>query len=138
SWNDDLAIPFSAIPRYVGEIRAGRSLDRPTERLRRERDEIIARHRSLLTTDADRGAFDQMLGLAQMVFPFVEDHKFYCEHWAATAFFRKMKQFGALLARFGFFEDAEDIFHLQHAEVTTALSDLALAWAAGTTPAGPA
>lgn len=138
SWNDDLAIPFSAIPRYVREIKAGRSLDRPTERLRRERDEIIARYRGLLAADADRGAFDQMLGLAQMVFPYVEDHKFYCEHWAATAFFRKMKQFGALLVKFGFFEDAEDIFQLQHAEVSTALSDLALAWAAGTAPAGPA
>jgi pyruvate,water dikinase len=138
SWNDDLSVPFSALPRYIAQIKAGVSLDRPTERIKRERDEIVAKYRALLPGDAERGAFDQMLGLSQMVFPYVEDHKFYCEHWAASAFYRKMREIGRLLTRFGFFEDAEDVFHLHHTEVGQAISDLMLAWAAGTAPAGPA
>jgi pyruvate,water dikinase len=131
-------VPFSALPRYIAQLKAGVSLDRPTERIKRERDEIVAKYRALLPGDAERGAFDQMLGLSQMVFPYVEDHKFYCEHWAASAFYRKMREIGRLLARFGFFEDAEDVFHLHHTEVGQAISDLMLAWAAGTAPAGPA
>jgi pyruvate,water dikinase len=71
------------------------------------------------------------------VFPYVEDHKFYCENWIATAFFNKVREFGALLARHEFFGDAEDVFQLHHTEVSLALSDLALAWASGSPPRGP-
>ena len=53
-----------------------------------------------------------MIGLAHRVFPYVEGHKFYCEHWYTNLFFNKIREFGALLAGHGFFPDAEDIFHL--------------------------
>ena len=79
-----------------------------------------------------------MLGLCRLVFPFVEDHKFYCEHWFTTRFFQKIKAFGALLARFGVIAEADDVFHLHHGEVDQALADLSLAWAAGTPPLGGA
>ena len=66
-----------------------------------------------------------------MVFPYVESHNFYVEHWYHTIFWNKVREFGALLARHGFFADAEDIFFLQRHEVSDALVDLRLAWAAG-------
>jgi pyruvate,water dikinase len=138
SWNDDLSVPFSALPRYVAMVRAGKSIDRPTEQLRRERTRIIAEYRELLATDAERAVFDQMLGLCHVVFPYVEDHKFYCEHWFTTRFYAKMREFGALLARKGVIDDAEDVFHLQHFEVDQALVDVMLAWAAGSAPVGAA
>jgi pyruvate,water dikinase len=78
-----------------------------------------------------------MLGLCHLVFPYVEDHKFYCENWIATAFFNKVREFGGLLARHGFFADTEDVFTLHHSEVSLALTDLALAWASGSPPRGP-
>ena len=77
-----------------------------------------------------------MLGLCRLVFPFVEDHKFYCEHWFTTRFFQKVKEFGALLARFGVIAEADDVFHLHHTEIDEALADLSLAWAAGSPPLG--
>jgi pyruvate,water dikinase len=132
SWNDDLAVPFSALPRYVREIKAGRSVERPTAELKRERERIRKEYRALLATDEDRASFDQMLGLSELVFPYVEDHKFYCEHWATTLFFNKMRDFAKLLARNGFFDDPEDMFHLHYSEVGQALSDLMLGWSAGT------
>ena len=131
SWNDDLSIPFSALPRYISLIKQGKNLDRPTESLKQERARIIAEYRALLTTDEDRGAFDQMLGLSHLVFPYVEDHKFYCEQWFTTAFFNKVREFGALLARNGIVKDAEDIFQMRHVEIDEALTDLMLTWAAG-------
>ncbi len=138
SWNDDLTVPFAALPRYVRLVREGDPLTRPTERLREERERIVAEYRGLLPSDDERAAFDQMLGLARLVFPYVEDHKWYCEHWFTTQFFAKIREFGELLVRQGVLADVEDIFQLHHTEVDQALSDVMLAWAAGTKPLGAA
>ncbi|HXZ67451.1 MAG TPA: PEP-utilizing protein mobile subunit, partial [Alphaproteobacteria bacterium] len=119
SWNDDLTVPLSALPRYISQIKRGESLERPTEKLKRERARIIGEYRELLPSDEERAAFDQMLGLCHVVFPYVEDHKFYCEHWFISRFYNKMREFGALLARKGVLENGEDVFHLQHTEVTS-------------------
>ncbi len=138
SWNEDLTVPFTALPRYVEQVRGGVLLGRPTQRLRQEREHIVAEYRGLLGTDTERAAFDQMLGLARTVFPYVEDHKFYCEHWFTTRFFQKIRQFGELLARQGVLADAEDVFQLHHNEVDQALADVMLAWASGGKPLGAA
>ena len=138
SWNDNLTVPFAALPRYVRMVRDGEVIDRPTEALREERERIVAEYRGLLPGDDERAAFDQMLGLARVVFPYVEDHKFYCEHWFTTRFFGKIREFGELLARWGVLDEAEDVFQLHHTEVDQALADVSLAWAAGGTPLGRA
>jgi pyruvate, water dikinase len=138
SWNDNLTVPFAALPRYVRMVRDGEVIDRPTEALREERERIVAEYRGLLPGDDERAAFDQMLGLARVVFPYVEDHKFYCEHWFTTQFFGKIREFGELLARWGVVDEAEDVFQLHHTEVDQALADVSLAWAAGGTPLGKA
>ena len=136
SWNDDLSVPFSALAYYTGQVREGVSLELPTEELKRERERIAREYRDLLTSDEDRQSFDQMLGLCRLVFPYVEEHKFYCEHWFTSLFFNKIREFGALLERFGVLETGEDIFHLHYSEAEQALVDVALAWAAGTPPVG--
>ncbi|HEX6678079.1 MAG TPA: PEP-utilizing enzyme [Actinomycetes bacterium] len=138
SWADDLTVPFAALPRYVGLVRGGDSLQRPTEQLRQERERIVAEYRGLLGSDGERAAFDQMLGLCRVVFPYVEDHKFYCEHWFTTRFFQKIRGFGELLRRQGVLADAEDVFQLHHDEVDQALADVMLAWASGGRPLGGA
>jgi pyruvate,water dikinase len=136
SWNDDLTVPFTALPGYVAAARGGGIRPRPTDKLIAERERIASGYRELLPTDDEKAAFDQMLGLCRLVFPFVEDHKFYCEHWFTTRFFQKVKEFGALLARSGVLDEADDVFHLHHTEVDEALADLSLAWAAGSPPVG--
>src|SRR6516165_8982333 len=138
SWNDDLTVPFTALPGYVAAARAGTMKPRPTAQLVEERDRIANGYRGLLTTDDEKAAFDQMLGLCRLVFPFVEDHKFYCEHWFTTRFFQKVKAFGELLAARGVIAEADDVFHLHHTEIDQALADVSLAWAAGSPPLGGA
>jgi len=71
------------------------------------------------------------------VFPFVENHNFYVEHWHHTIFWNKMREFAGLLARNGFFGDAEDMFYLHRREVYDALYDLVASWAVGTPARGP-
>ena len=136
SWADDLTVPFAALPRYVEQIAAGEDLTRPTERLAEERDRIAAEYRALLDTEDEKAAFDQMLGLCRQVFPYIESHKFYCEHWFTTRFFQKIRAFGALLAERGVLLEADDVFHLRHLEVEDALVDVMLAWASGGTELG--
>ncbi|MBV9380436.1 MAG: hypothetical protein JOY82_06995 [Streptosporangiaceae bacterium] len=138
SWEDDLTVPFTALPRYVAQVREGTLRDRPTGELQAERERIADGYRSLLGSDEERAAFGQMLGLCRRVFPFVEDHKFYCEHWFTTRFFQKIRAFGALLARSGVLAEADDVFQLHHTEVDQALADVMLAWAAGSPPLGGA
>jgi pyruvate,water dikinase len=138
SWNDDLSVPFAALPRYVEQLRRGESLERPTERLKEERGRIIAEYRGLLRSEDERQAFDQMLGLSHLVFPFVENHKFYCEHWFTSLFFKKVREFGALLVAYGVLADAGDVFQLQYVEIESALADVSLAWAGGGKPLGAA
>jgi pyruvate,water dikinase len=71
------------------------------------------------------------------VFPYVEEHKFYCDYWFLTRWWNKVREFGALLAEHGFFEDGEDIFQLSRHEVASALDELVLTWATGGVALGP-
>jgi pyruvate,water dikinase len=136
SWADDLTVPFAALPRYVGQMRAGEDITRPTERLAEERERIAREYRALLGSEEEKGAFDQMLSLCRQVFPYIESHKFYCEHWFSTRFFQKIRAFGQLLADRGVLAEAGDVFHLRHVEVEDALADVMLAWASGGTELG--
>jgi len=138
SWDDDRTVPFSAISHFISRIRAGDDIVRKTEELKAERRRISDEYRELLDSEEERAAFDQMLGLCHHVFPYVEDHKFYCEHWFTTSFYAKMREFGDLLVSQGILDDREDVFQLTHTEVESALVDAMLAWAAGSSAVGAA
>jgi pyruvate,water dikinase len=137
SWNDDLSMPFAALPQYMRRVRAGESLARDLGKLIEERVQLIADYRDLLATDDDRTAYDQMISLAHRVFPYVEGHKFYCEHWYTNLFFNKIREFGALLTDAGFFAKTEDVFQLTHYELEAAIIDLMNSWSTGAPPRGP-
>jgi pyruvate, water dikinase len=137
AWNDDLSMPFACLPEYIKRVKSGESLERPMERLQAERQELIEGYRDLLSTDEDRAAYDQMITLAHRVFPYVEGHKFYCEHWYTNLFFNKIREFGALLAANGFFPNTEDVFQLSHYELEMAIIDLMTSWSNGSPPRGP-
>ncbi|HXY50368.1 MAG TPA: PEP-utilizing enzyme [Terriglobales bacterium] len=138
SWNDDLSMPFAALPGYIANVKAGERIERPIDKLMAERRQLIEEYRELLNNDDERAAYDQMIALAHRVFPYVEGHKFYCEHWYTNLFFNKIREFGALLTEHGFFPHSEDVFHLTHYELEAAIIDLMTAWSNGSPPRGPA
>ena len=109
SWHDDPSIPYASLIGHIAALNAGRDIERPTEELARERDRLAEEYGALLDEEA-RGAFQELLGLSRTVFPYVEEHKFYCDYWFQSRFFNKVREFGALLATHGFLEDGEDIF----------------------------
>ncbi len=137
AWNDDLSMPFAGLPEYMRRVRAASRSIAKCRELQAERKQLIEDYRDLLSTDEERAAYDQMITLAHRVFPYVEGHKFYCEHWYTNLFFNKIREFGVLLAKNGFFPDAEDVFHLTHYELKNAIIDMMTAWSNGSEPRGP-
>jgi pyruvate,water dikinase len=136
SWFDDPSIPYASLIGHVAALKAGEDIERPTERLARERDRLAEEYGSLMDADARKG-FEELLALSRTVFPYVEEHKFFCDYWFLTRWWNKIRDFGALLAQHGYLDDREDVFHLSRHEVNAALDELVLMWSSGGEPIGP-
>ena len=137
AWVDDPTPIFNVLPDYIARLQRGERLERDVEALRQRRDEITEGYRNLLQTDADRQAFDQLIGLVRDVYFSVEDHKFYVEHWYMSVFWNKMRELGRVFVAHEFFQDEDDLFLLHYTEVYQALFDLLLGWSIGAPSRGP-
>ena len=136
-WIEYLDIPFGFIRNYIDKVKRGAGVERPVEEIRAERDRIVAEYSELLGSDEDREAFGAKLGLARLVFPYVENHNFYVEHWSHSVIWRKMRDLGRLFHKEGVTAEVDDIFYLRRDEIPTVIFDLSKAWAIGTEPRGP-
>jgi pyruvate,water dikinase len=130
AWIDDLRPPFGALRDYVARVERAEDLSRPLEHLRSERERIANGYRDLLD-DADAAQFDSLLGLSRQVFPLVENHNFYVEHWHHSIFFNKVRELGSVMVAGGLLEQDDDIFFLHRYEVYSLLYELEAAWAVG-------
>ncbi|MCS7172734.1 MAG: PEP-utilizing enzyme [Armatimonadetes bacterium] len=137
AWVDDPSPAVDALRVLVGKIQRGEPVDRDSEAVRRERDEITRGYRELLATEQDRQAFDQLLALTRDVYYSIEDHKFWVDHWYQSVFWNKVRELGRVFAQQGFLQDPEDIFYLHHTEVYQGLVDLLIGWSVGAPAWGP-
>jgi pyruvate, water dikinase len=136
SWNDNLDVPLGVVAMYAEKVRAGDSLERPIARVRAERDRITTEYRALIASAEDRAGFDQLLATARTVFPYVENHLFYVEHWFHSVFWNKVREVGAIMKEHGLLKDVEDVWLLKRAEIKDALWDVVTAWATNVKPRG--
>lgn len=136
-WAENLDLPFTFMRNYITKVEAGEKLARPLEAIRAERDRLAKEYGALLPTDEDRKTFQGKLGLARTVFPYIENHNFYVEHWHHSVFWRKMRELGRVFVSAGFTEAVDDIFYLRRDEIPVALFDMSSAWAVGTSARGP-
>jgi pyruvate, water dikinase len=137
-WIENVEVPLRYITDYIGKVKEGVDLDRPVAALHAERDRVVSEYRDLLDSDEDRAAFDAKLGLSRTVFPYVENHNFYVEHWAHSVLWRKMRDLGGVLRAAGFIADTDDVFMFRRNELADVLWDLYSAWAVGAPSRGPA
>jgi pyruvate,water dikinase len=128
-WVENPDIPYTFIKDYIARIEAGEDISRPIEAIREERDRVVSEYRDLLGSDEDREAFDGKLGLARVVFPYVENHNFYIEHWTMSVVWRKLKELGATLAKDGLLNSADDLLFIRRDEVNEVLWDYYANWA---------
>jgi pyruvate,water dikinase len=136
SWNDDLNIPLAGIATYIDKLKQGVNIERPMDKVRAERDRIIAEYRDLIASDEDRKTFDELLNTAKTVFPYVENHLFYVEHWFHSLFWGKIREVAAIMKEHGIIKEIDDIWLLRRDEIKQALWDVVTAWATGVKPRG--
>ncbi len=129
-WINDITVPIQNIARYAATLRKGGSIDRSLEKLHKERDEIAAAYRALLDDEQAKG-FDDLLNLSRLVFPYLEEHTFFIEHWSQTLLWNQMRKVGQACVHLDLIDDAEDIFYLNRFEIDQALFDAVHAWAIG-------
>lgn len=135
TWLSNPSIPFDGIIRYIEMLQNGEEISRDIGKLQTERDEIVDEYRSLLAP-AEQEQFDSMLGLARNVFPFIEEHNIYVEHWTHSAFFDKLRELGKVVADAGFVKNPNDIFLLNRFELDEALNDMVSSHVIGVEPRG--
>jgi pyruvate,water dikinase len=129
-WRDNLDLPMGYVQDYVVRAAKGETLHRPKEALIIERDRISSEYAELLEGEA-LATFQGKLGLARTVYPYVEDHNFYIEHWTMGVFWRKVRQLSRLLHSYGFWTQPDDMLYLTRDEVRPVLFDLATGWGVG-------
>ncbi len=137
SWIDNLSVPLSAIKGYIKKLENGEKIERETERLKKEGEKLRKGYYGLLRTEGDKKAFTEKCSLAMTVFPYVEEHNFYVEHWHHTIFWNKMRELDRVFIKHRFFNEENDIFYLNRYEVSEALYDLYSSWGIGSMPKGP-
>jgi pyruvate,water dikinase len=131
SWIDKLDVPFSYLKSYVERLERGEAIERRLKEIEEARDRIIKEYRSLIKTEEDRRTFDGAYELCRRIYTYAEDHLFWVEHWLHTIWFRKVREFGRVLAKYGALKDPEDIFLLNWYEVPMVIMDLNIAWSLG-------
>lgn len=135
-WIEHLDIPLGYIRDYIDRLQKGESIERPTEALQAERERITHEYAALMEPEAQE-VFQGKLGLARTVFPYVENHNFYIEHWSMGVFWRKMRELSTMLKEEGFWETDDGMFYLTRQEVRDVLFDYGNAWATGGDWIGP-
>ena len=96
SWNDqmnDAAVGHCDLSSWAS--RACRSTGRPPK-VRAESDRITEEYRALIDARGPE-AVRRAARLRQTVFPYVENHLFYVEHWFHSVFWNKMREVGAIM-----------------------------------------
>lgn len=127
-WIEKLEVPYRFLRDYITKVRQGEDLTRPMEEIRAERDRIVDEYQQLLDTDEERETFQAKLGLARTVFPYVENHNFYIEHWSMSVWWRKLRELGATLAKEGVVEREDDVYMFKIDEIDEVLWDVVKAW----------
>ena len=135
-WRDVPSIPLAFIKSYIEQLQAGVDINRNVAELVAERDRITNEYAELLSGE-QLETFQGKLGLARTVYPYVENHNFYIEHWTMGVFWRKARQLSAMLHEQGFWPGAQDMFYLRRDEVREALFDYVNAWMVGAPAIGP-
>ena len=131
SWIDKMDIPFSYMQSYVQRLAKGEKIERNLKEISEERDRIVAEYRKLIKSDDDRKSFDDAYGVVRTIYKYAEDHLFWVEHWFHTIWFRKIREYGALLVKYGVLEKTDDIYLFNRFEVPMLLEDLATSYALG-------
>jgi pyruvate,water dikinase len=131
SWLTKMDVPFSYLKSYVERLEKGERIERSLTAISEERDRIVGEYRTLIKSEDDRKSFDDAYNVVRAIYRYAEDHLFWVEHWLHTIWFRRIRDFGNLLAKYNVLKEPDDIYLFNRFEVPMLLEDLATSWALG-------
>jgi len=131
SWITKPDVPFGYLKSYIEMLEKGERIERALEDIDRERKKIFAEYRKLIKTDEDRKVFDDTYELTRRIYTFAEDHLFWVEHWFHTIWFRKIREMGSVLVKYGMLKEVDDIFLFNRFEIPVMIEDLNHSWSLG-------
>ncbi|MGB9630335.1 MAG: hypothetical protein ACPL6D_16900, partial [Thermodesulfobacteriota bacterium] len=130
-WRTNPEVPFEYLKRYIFELEAGKEIERPFDELDKARKELVEGYRKLIKNDDDRRLFDELYDITRRIYPYTENHLFWCEHYTHCLWFMKMKEIAEVLVRHGIFEDPDDMFLFNWYEIPQIIYDLYMIWSQG-------
>jgi pyruvate,water dikinase len=128
SWLDDLSIPFELLRNYISALERGERITVDREERAREAVRLFEKYRELLPTEDDKQAFTELWLGARRTAVAIEGHALYSDQRLFPIGYRKLKELGQYLHRYGIFKDPSDIRFLQFYEVEETLNDLVNYW----------
>jgi pyruvate,water dikinase len=128
SWLDALSIPFVFLRNYISALERGEKIDIDREEKAREAVRLFEGYRELLPTEEDKQVFTELWLGARRTAVAIEGHALYSDQRLFPIGYRKLKELGQYLHRYGIFEDPGDIRFLQFYEVEEILHDLVNYW----------
>jgi len=130
-WLTNLEVPFEYLKRYIHELEAGKEIERPFDELDKARKELVEGYRKLIRNEDDRRVFDELYDITRRVYPYTENHLFWCEHYTHSLWFMKMKEIADVLVRHEILEEQDDMFLFNWYEIPQMIYDLYMIWSQG-------
>jgi|Deesub1362A_J573_1020465.scaffolds.fasta_scaffold00036_19 pyruvate,water dikinase len=124
SWRENPIAPISIIRNYIVKLRRGEEPLPPKEALEAERERLIQEYVDLLDSEEDKKRFREVVQLAQLVYPYVEDHNFYIDQKFDVLVRLKLLEIGRRFTKKGYIDEPEDISFLTPDEIRHALLDM--------------
>lgn len=130
-WLTNLDVPFKYLKGYIETLEEGKEIERPFDELDKARKKLVEGYRKLITNEEDRKGFDELYDITRRVYPYTENHIFWCEHYIHSLWFMKMKEIADVIVKHGILEEPNDLFLFNWYEIPILIYDLYMVWAQG-------
>ncbi len=130
-WITKPDVPFKHLEGYILELERGGTIERPFDELERAKKRLVEGYRELIKSEEDRKVFDELYEITGRIYPFTENHLFWCEHYLHSLWFIKMKELASVLVRHQILEDLDDMFLFNWYEIPQMIYDLYMIWSQG-------
>jgi pyruvate,water dikinase len=130
-WLTNPDVPFEYLKGYIKTLEEGKEIERPFDELDKARKELVEGYRKLITNEEDRKGFDELYDIVRRVYPYTENHIFWCEHYIHSLWFMKMKEIANVIVKYGVFEEPNDLFLFNWYEIPILIYDLYMIWSQG-------
>jgi len=131
NWLTKPEVPFEYLKGYVQDLEAGKEIERPFDELDKMRQKLVEEYRSLIINEDDKRLFDELYDITRRLYPYTENHIFWCEHYLHSLLFMKFGEIAKVLVKHEILEQEDDMFLFNWYEIPQMIYDLYLAWAGG-------